>query len=74
MTVTIWVFYLMGETLTGEHGTPYIQFEASQRWHETQSERELIERACRDIYNETYPHHPVFDSGWCRQEVKVMGA
>jgi hypothetical protein len=73
MIVSIWVFFLLGDPLSSDHGTPYVQFEASQSWHDDANRRELIEHRCHEIYDATYPGHPVCDSGWCRQEVKVMG-
>jgi hypothetical protein len=73
MIVSIWVFFMLGDPLTGEHGTPYVQRTASETVHSRPALRDGVEDAARMLYEHDYPGHPVCDSGWCRQEIRVMG-
>ena len=74
ISVFIWVYFLIGDPLAHEHGTPYIQVEASQMAHDNPSLRDRVERQAHRDYDYNYPGHPVCDGGWCRQEVKVWQA
>lgn len=72
MIVSIWVFFMVGDALAQEeHRTAYVQETCSQIQHSRYPE--LIERECEEEFHRLYPGYVVCDSGWCRQEVKVMG-
>lgn len=71
MIISVWVFFMLGEPTPSEPGTAYVQYEAKPWMHDKQPE--VIEAACRKEYAEKYRTHPVYESGWKRQEIKVMG-
>lgn len=71
MIVSIWVFFLLGEPLAGEHGTPYVQQTASPFEHDYAPEQ--VEADVLQAFHNTYPGHVAVDGGWARQSVQVMG-
>lgn len=71
MIVSIWVFFLMGDSLTQEHGTPYVQHTAPEPVHATAWRRADFESECYQEFHAKYPGHVVCDSGWCKQQVEV---
>ena len=73
MIVSIWVFFMLGDSLAqSEHRTAYVQVTASQTQHDYAPEG--FEQACEEEFHELYPSYVVCDSGWCRQQVTVMGS
>lgn len=74
ISVFIWVYFLIGDPMNGEQGTPYVQIETSRYYHETSRLRDEIEQRAHRDFEHNYPGHPVCDGGWCRQEVKVWQA
>lgn len=71
MIVAIWVFFMVGEPDVRTHATPYVQIEASPYMHDVRPD--VVERDCAQEFATKYPGSCVCDSGWHRQEVKVMG-
>ena len=72
MIVSIWVFFMLGDSLASEeHRTAYVQQIVSPYTHDYGPER--VEQECAEEFHERYPGYVVCESGWCRQEVKVMG-
>lgn len=72
MIVSIWVFFMVGDALEQtEHRTAYVQDFASPWEHDR--EPTVVEQRCEEEFHRRYPGYVVCDSGWCRQEVKVMG-
>lgn len=74
ISVFIWVYFLIGDPMNGEQGTPYVQVTASQLDHDTAHTRDAIEHQVHEDFEHNYPGHPVCDGGWCKQEVKVWQA
>lgn len=72
MIVSLWVFFLLGDPLAEDHGTPYVQATASA-WEHDRCPAEVEHWAYKQ-FHERYPGHAICDSGWCRQQVQVMGA
>lgn len=70
MIVFVWVFFMLGEPAGTEPGTPYVQIEASPYMHDVRPD--VVEADCGAQFHELYPGHPVCETGWCRQAVKVM--
>jgi hypothetical protein len=71
MIVSIWVFFMLGEPTVTEPGTPYVQVVVPAWEHDHQAAQ--VEQDCAKKFQAKYPGHPVCDSGWCCQPVKVMG-
>jgi hypothetical protein len=71
MIVSIWVFLILG--VQEDQGTVYVQQTASAYAHDHQDLRESVEERCRLEFDRKYPGHTIEDSGWHRQEVRVMG-
>jgi len=71
MMVSIWVYFLLGDPLAGEHGTPYVQHTASEIVHSRPELRERLEARTHEEFDHNYPGHYVCDGGWCKQQVEV---
>ena len=72
MIVSIWVFFMLGDSLEqAEHRTAYVQVTASQTQHIYAPEQ--FENACAEEFHQLYPDYVVCESGWHRQQVQVMG-
>ena len=71
MIVSIWVFFMLGEPDVRTHATPYVQVTASPWEHDYAPED--TEQTCAAEFHAKYPSACVCDSGWHRQEVRVMG-
>lgn len=72
MIINIWVFFMLGDALEQtEHRTAYVQVTAPQHMHDTRPE--AIETECEEEFHRLYPGYVVCESGWCRQQVRVMG-
>lgn len=71
MIVSIWVFFMVGDSLIAGEPPAYEQQVVSGIAHDRAPE--CIEAACVRDFHVKHPHHVICDSGWCRQEVKVMG-
>lgn len=71
MIVAVWVFFMLGEPTVEHPGTPYVQATASPFEHDYHPEE--VEAACERQFHLLYPEACVCDSGWHRQDVKVMG-
>lgn len=69
MIVSIWVFMVLG--VQEDRGTVYVQREVSSYTHDRTPE--VVEREVEKDFHKRYPLSTVEDSGWHRQEVKVMG-
>jgi hypothetical protein len=74
MIVSIWVYFLLGDTLAGEQGTPYVQHTASEIVHSRPEQRDRVEAQTRAEFNRNYPGHSVCEGGWCKQKVEVRNA
>lgn len=74
MIVSIWVFLIMGEPMADHPGTPYVQATASSHTHDYAPAREELEEACENRFHLLYPEACICESGWHRQEVRVMGS
>lgn len=71
MILSIWVYFLLGDPMASEHGTPYVQVEAPAIVHDSQPMREKLEDRCRRRFEADFPGHVVRDWGWRKQEVTV---
>lgn len=69
MMLSLWVFFLVGDSLVEGEAPAYEQQISSAHAHRVSPR--TIEAACRRKFAERHPHHIICDSGWCRQEVKV---
>lgn len=73
MIVSVWVFFMLGDSLAeNEHRTAYVQIAASPYMHDVRPD--VVEHDCEALFHDRYPDYVVCDSGWCRQQVQVMGA
>jgi hypothetical protein len=73
MIVSIWVFFMLGEPSETAHGTPYVQASTPAFVHDTKHAREALEETMAERFHHDFPGVAVVESGWRRQEVKVMG-
>ena len=73
MILSIWVFFIVGDPLASDHGIPYVQQTVPASVHASHDASYLVEETCRSKFERLYPGHHVCDSGWCQQEVRVMG-
>lgn len=71
MIISIWVFFMLGEPVEQDHGTAYVQIEASRYMHDVRPD--VVEHDCAELFHNKYPGIAVCDSGWCKQSVRVMG-
>ena len=71
MIVSIWVYFLLGEPLAGEQGTPYVQVTAPAFVHDTDGPRAALEKKMNKRFHQDFPGHVVIDGGWVRQRVQV---
>lgn len=71
MIVSIWVFLILG--VQEDQGTAYVQATASEYAHSHPELCRRVERDAQKEFERMFPGHTVADSGWQRQEVKVMG-
>lgn len=72
MIVSIWVFLILGYDTPDHPGAPYVQATASPFEHDYQPEQ--VEEACERQFHLLYPTACICESGWHRQEVRVMGS
>lgn len=71
MIVSIWVFFLLGYETPDHPGAAYVQHVAPAWAHDNYPQ--LVEDSCAAEFHERYPGYVVCDSGWCKQQVRVMG-
>lgn len=72
MIVSIWVFFMLGYETPDHPGAAYVQIAASPYMHDVRPD--VVEHDCEALFHDRYPDYVVCDSGWCRQQVQVMGA
>lgn len=72
MILSIWVFFVLGDSLVPGESPAYEQVEVSRIAHSHAAES--IEASCRREFGLKHPHHVICDSGWCQQKVKVNKA
>lgn len=73
MIISIWVFLILGEPVEQYHGTPYVQMTCPAFVHDTDHVRTALEQSARERFEHMYPGQVVADSGWHKQEIRVMG-
>lgn len=69
ISVMVWVFFMVGDSLTPGEPPAYEQKTASELLHSRWPG--LVEGSCAAEFSLKHPHHVVCESGWCQQEVKV---
>lgn len=72
MIISIWVFFLLGDSLADNEGPAYTQVTASRIVHDHTPEK--VEEQCLSQFHERYPHHVICDGGWVQQKVHVNPA
>lgn len=70
MIISVWVFFMLGDSLVPGEAPAYEQQVVSRYTHDYGPGR--VEEECARDFHEKHPHHVVCDSGWCQQSVRVM--
>ena len=71
MILSIWVFFVLGDSLVPGEPPAYEQVTTSAYVHRVNPG--IVQEECEEMFHEKHPHHVVCDSGWCQQSVQVMG-